>query len=187
METQFAVTIQAILYTRTDIKAGASPLTSISSSKPHTKSQQTSIDNFSSTSPAMLLMDDNNDDNLFQSNRCLASPDILDSMSTVLPALEPDALPVHLHRHLGRGLISAARGGVALDNIPVVMKEADSDEADALVEEAAWYGVMQPILGDSIPTLYGMFRSKETETTALLLLDAGAALKSWCDLSAAQR
>jgi hypothetical protein len=96
-------------------------------------------------------------------------------------------MPVHLHRHLGRGLISAARGGVALDNIPVVMKEADSDEADALVEEAAWYGVMQPILGDSIPTLYGMFRSKETETTALLLLDAGAALKSWCDLSAAQR
>jgi hypothetical protein len=132
----------------------------------------------------MVLIDDNNDVNLFQSNRSLASPDIL--MSTVVPVLEPDALPVNLHHYLGCGLISAARGGVALDNIPVVMKEADSEEADALVEEAAWYGVMRPILGDSIPTLYGMLRS-EAETTALLLSDAGAALKLWCDLSATQR
>jgi hypothetical protein len=92
-----------------------------------------------------------------------------------------DVLPVHLDRHLGCGLIATGRVGITLEN------EMETEEADALVQEASWYSVMEPILSDSIPLLFGTFQDEEMGTTALLLSDAGATLKSWCDLSAAQR
>jgi hypothetical protein len=135
----------------------------------------------------MLLIDANNDGDPFQTNRSLAMPDTHCVSSTVNSVSRMNVFPVHLDRHLGHGLIAIGRGGVALENIPVVMKEVETEEADALVQEAGWYSIMEPILGDSIPLLFGIFQSQETETTALLLSDAGITLKSWCDLSAAQR
>lgn len=98
-----------------------------------------------------------------------------------------DVFPVHLDRHLGHGLIATGRRDIALENIPIVMKDLETEEADALAQEAGWYTVVEPILGDSIPLLFGTSQGEEMGITALLLSDAGATLKSWCDLSAAQR
>jgi len=169
MTAQFAVTLQPILYVRTGLK---------SSSLDPTAQRE-------NPSPSMLI--DANDGDPFQTNRSLAISDILDVISTTNSASEIDVFPVYLDRHLGRGLIAIGRGGIALENIPVVMKEVETEEADALVQEAGWYSVVEPILGDSIPLLFGTFQDEETGATALLLSDAGATLKSWCDLSATQR
>jgi len=135
----------------------------------------------------MLLMDTNNDGNPFQTNCSLAMPDTHCVSSTVNSTSPMNVFPVHLDCHLGHGLIAVGRGGVALENIPVVMKEVKTKKANALVQEAGWYSIMEPILGDSIPLLFGIFQSQEMEMTALLLSDAGVTLKSWCNLSAAQR
>jgi hypothetical protein len=171
MATQFAVTLQPILYARIDLRS--------SSLDPPAQREN--------PSPSLLLIDANDDGDPFQTNRSIALPDILDVISTTNSASGMNIFPVHLDRHLGYGLIAIGRGGIALENIPVVMKEAEAEEIDVLVQEAGWYSVMEPILGDSIPLLFGMFQSEETGTIALLLSDAGATLKSWCDLSAAQR
>jgi hypothetical protein len=40
-----------------------------------------------------------------------------------------------------------------LENIPVIMKEVDTEEADVLVQEAGWYGAMRPVLGDSTASI----------------------------------
>jgi hypothetical protein len=170
MATQFAVTLQPILYVRTNLKS--SPLDPTSQCE--------------TPSAPLLLIDTNNDDDPFQTN-CLAIRDTHDVISTTNSTSWMDVLSVHLDRHLGYGLIAIGRGGIALENIPVVMKEVEAEEAEELVQEAGWYSVMGPILSDSIPLLFGIFQNEEMGTTALLLSDAGATLESWCDLSAAQR
>ena len=174
MATRFSVTFQPILYARTDLE----------SSSLDPRAQRTCIEILSSS---MLLIDTNNDGDPFQTNPSLAMPDTRCVSSTANSASPMIVLPVYLDRHLGHGLMAVGRGGVALENIPVVMKEVETEDADALVQEAGWYSIMEPILGDSIPLLFGIFQNQETETTALLLSDAGVTLKSWCDLSAAQK
>jgi hypothetical protein len=98
-----------------------------------------------------------------------------------------DWLPVHISTHLGWGGPAITQGGVALASTPVVVKESNNSGDERLLDEAGWFAILAPVLGDCIPRLYDLFRDEISKTFVLLMSHAGTAIKSWRDLSFEQR
>lgn len=135
-----------------------------------------------SFSSLLLTKSSESNDDSFQSNQSVPASKL------GVPLLSPfDWLPVHVDTHLGWGRSALTRGGIALANTPVVVKESEDAEDKTLLDEAGWFPILAPVLGDCIPTLYGVFYNEIFKNTILLMSHVGTALKSWCDLSFEQR
>jgi hypothetical protein len=133
------------------------------------------------SSSLVVELDESNSDSS-QSNQSTVA-----SKLGLPPSLPFDWLPVHIDTHLEWGSRAITRGGIALANTPVVTKESEYADDVLLLDEARWFTILAPALGDHIPTLYGAFRDDLLKTTVLLMSHAGTALQSWRDLSVEQR
>lgn len=133
------------------------------------------------SSSLIIKLGESNSDS-FQSNHSTVASKL------GLPPSQPfEWLPVNIDTHLGWGRGAITRGGIALANTPVIVKESEDADDAILLDEAGWFPILAPVLGDHIPILYGAFRDDVLKTTLLLMSHAGKALESWRDLSVEQR